>query len=156
MRRKGVTGELRIDWRELMAFKRSFTDPIPMKQEQGYAHKGIETFRGVARFTGPDTLAVADQRLKARFVLIASGARPVPLGIPGGEYVINSEQFLELAPPPPRIVLIGGGYIAAEFSHIAARAGTHVTIFQRAERMLPAFDPDLVGWLMDKFYELGI
>jgi pyruvate/2-oxoglutarate dehydrogenase complex dihydrolipoamide dehydrogenase (E3) component len=56
---KGVTGELRIDWRELMAFKRSFTDPIPMKQEQRYAQDGIDTFHGTARFTGPDALAVA-------------------------------------------------------------------------------------------------
>src|SRR5262249_17429361 len=46
--------------------------------------------------------------------------------------------------------------IAAEFSHITARAGVHVTVLQRAERMLPAFDPDLVGWLMEKFGELGI
>jgi pyruvate/2-oxoglutarate dehydrogenase complex dihydrolipoamide dehydrogenase (E3) component len=35
-------------------------------------------------------------------------------------------------------------------------AGAHVTVLQRAERMLPAFDPDLVGWLMEKFGELGI
>lgn len=156
MRGKGVTGELRINWRELMAFKRTFTDPIPVKHEQRYAQKGIDTFHGIARFTGPDTLTVADQKLEARFVLIASGAHPVPLGIPGEEHVITSDQFLELDALPPRIVLIGGGYIAAEFSNIAARAGTHVTIFQRDERMLPAFDPDLVGWLMDKFHELGI
>jgi glutathione reductase (NADPH) len=156
MRGKGVTGELRINWGELMALKRSFTDPIPMKHEQGYAQKGIDTFHGIARFTGRDTLTVADQGLEARFILIASGARPVPLGIPGEEHVITSDQFLELDALPQRIVLIGGGYIAAEFSHIAARAGTHVTIFQRAERMLPAFDPELVGWLMDKFHELGI
>jgi len=156
MRGKGVTGELRINWRELMAFKRSFTDPIPMNEEQRYVQEGIDTFHGIARFTSPDALAVADQELKARFVLIASGARPVPLGIPGEDHVITSDQFLELAALPPRIVLIGGGYIAAEFSHIAARAGAHVTIFQRAERMLPAFDPDLVGWLMDTFHELSI
>ena len=57
---------------------------------------------------------------------------------------------------PARFALVGGGYIAAEFSHLAARAGAHVTVLQRAERMLPAFDPDLVGWLMEKFGELGI
>lgn len=156
MRGKGVAGELGIDWRQLIGFKRSFTDPIPMKHEQRYAQKGIETVHGIARFTGPDTLAVADQELKARFILIASGACPIPLEMTGEEHVITSEQFLELDSLPAHIVLIGGGYIAAEFSHIAARAGAHVTIFQRAERMLPAFDPDLVSWLMDKFHELGI
>jgi glutathione reductase (NADPH) len=156
MRRHGVAGELTVDWRELMAFKRTFTDPIPIKQEQRYADKGIDGFHGMARFTGLDAVTVADRELKARFILIATGARPVPLRIPGEGQVITSDQFLELDALPLRLALIGGGYIAAEFSHIAARAGADVTVFQRSERMLPAFDPDLVGWLMDKFHELGI
>src|SRR5258707_65388 len=58
--------------------------------------------------------------------------------------------------PRPVIVLIGGGYIAAGFSHIAARGGAQVTVLQRADHMLPHFDPDLVGWLMVKFTELAI
>jgi glutathione reductase (NADPH) len=69
---------------------------------------------------------------------------------------VTSDRFLELDALPARFALVGGGYIAAEFSHLAARAGAHVTVLQRAERMLPAFDPDLVGWLMEKFGELGI
>jgi len=57
---------------------------------------------------------------------------------------------------PERIVMIGGGYIAAEFSHIAARAGAKVTVLQRRERILPQFDPQLVGWLTERFSEIGI
>jgi glutathione reductase (NADPH) len=89
-------------------------------------------------------------------VLIATGARPVPLGFPGAEHVITSDRFLELAELPERIVMVGGGYIAAEFSHIAGRAGAKVTVLQRADRMLTHFDPDLVGWLMEKFAEIGV
>jgi len=80
----------------------------------------------------------------------------VPLRFPGAEHVITSDQFLELAELPARIVMVGGGYIAAEFSHIAARAGAKVTVLQRADRMLTHFDPELVGWLMEKFAEIGI
>lgn len=156
MRGHGVAGEPRIDWRELMAFKRSFTDPIPHKQEEHYTKKGIDTFHGLARFTGPDAVTVEEQELKARYILIATGARPVPLRIPGEDQAITSDRFLDLDALPPHIVLVGGGYIAAEFSHLAARAGARVTVFQNAERMLPAFDPDLVGWFMEKFGELGI
>jgi glutathione reductase (NADPH) len=156
MRGYGIEGEPRVNWRELMAFKRSFTDPIPHKQEQHYIEKGIDAFHGLARFTGPDSLTVEGQELKARYVLIASGARPVPLHIPGEEHVITSDRFLELDALPNRLILVGGGYIAAEFSHLAARAGIRVTVLQRAERMLPAFDADLVGWLMAKYHELGI
>src|SRR5215468_5671300 len=156
MQGHGVAGELRIEWRELMAFKRTFTDPVPHRVEERLIDIGIETFHGRARFTGKDSLAVGDRELKARYVLLASGAEPVPLGILGEEHVMTSERFLELETLPKRIVFVGGGYIAAEFSHLTARAGSEVVVLQRAERMLPAFDPDLVGWLMAKFGELGI
>ena len=156
MRGHGVGGEARIDWRDLMMFKRSFTDAVPRNRERDFAENGIDAFRGLARFTSRDVVAVGGLELKARYILIAAGARPVPLNIPGQEHAVTSEGFLDLDRLPPRLVLVGGGYIAAEFSHITARAGIHVTVLQRAEQMLPAFDPDLVGWLMEKFGELGI
>src|SRR5216683_2371159 len=143
MQGRGVTGELRISWPELIAFKRTFTDPVPQKQEAHYAARGIDVFHGLARFTGSDAVSVAGQELKAGHILIATGARPVPLRLPGAEHIITSDRFLELESLPRRIVLIGGGYIAAEFSHIAARAGAQVTVLQRGDRMLPHFEPDL-------------
>jgi glutathione reductase (NADPH) len=152
----GVEGALAIDWPGLMAFKRTFTDPIPAKQEQRYTELGVDAFHGLARFAGPDAIEVDGRAFQARHVLIATGARPVPLGIPGEELVSTSDDFLELPALPRRIALIGGGYVAAEFSHLAARAGAEVTILQRAPRLLPNFDPDLVGWLMPRFEELGI
>jgi glutathione reductase (NADPH) len=99
---------------------------------------------------------VEGRALKGRNIVIAAGARPVSLGFPGADQAITSDAFMELEDLPKRIVMVGGGYIAAEFSHIAARAGAKVTVLQRAERMLTRFDPDLVGWLMEKFLEIGI
>jgi glutathione reductase (NADPH) len=153
---RGVVGDLRIDWKELIAFKRTFTDPVPKKREESFAKQGIDAFHGVARFDGPDTVIVEDRALKGRNIVIAAGARPVPLGFPGAEHAITSDAFMELEQLPKRIVMIGGGYIAAEFSHIASRAGAHVTVLQRAARMLPKFDADLMGWLMGKFQDIGI
>ncbi|NGO53601.1 FAD-dependent oxidoreductase [Allomesorhizobium camelthorni] len=156
MRGKGIAGAPHIDWPELMAFKRSFTDPVPENHEKSYADKGIATFHGQARFIGPNSVDVEGAELEARRFLIATGAKPKALGIPGEEHLITSEGFLSLEALPPRIVLVGGGYIAAEFSHIAARVGAQVTVLQRGERMLKHFDPDLVGWLMEKFRAVGI
>src|ERR1700741_3190143 len=47
MQGRGVTGELRISWPELIAFKRTFTDPVPQKQEAHYAARGIDVFHGL-------------------------------------------------------------------------------------------------------------
>lgn len=156
MHGKGVIGASNIDWPELIAFKRRFTDPVPSKQEHGYSAQGIAIFHGQARFRGRNSVDVAGETLDARHILIATGATPVTLGIPGEEHLITNEEFLALETLPERIVLVGGGYIAAEFSNIAARAGARVTVLQRGERMLTRFDPDLVGWLMEKFQTVGI
>src|SRR6202040_859310 len=147
---------LRIHWKELIAFKRTFTDPVPKKREESFAKRGIDAFHGVARFGGPDTVIVEGRALKGRNFVIAAGARPVPLDFPGAEHAITSDAFMELEDLPERIVMVGGGYIAAEFSHIAARAGAKGTALQRAERMLTRFDAELVGWLMEKYLEIGI
>src|SRR5262245_50288813 len=156
MHGRGVAGDARIDWSELIAFKRTFTDPVPKKQEEAFSRQGIDAFHGVAHFTAPDSVSVNGRALQGRHILIASGARPAPLHFPGAEHAITSDAFMELEHLPERIVMVGGGYIAAEFSHIAARAGAKVTVLQRDERMLTKFDADLVGWLMEKFLEIGI
>lgn len=156
MRGYGVTGDPQLEWAGLMRFKRGFTDPIPAQREQRFREKGIDAYHGRARFTGPRTVQVDGDTLVAENVLIAAGAAPARLHIPGEEHLIDNERFMELDALPEKIVLVGGGYIAAEFSHIAARAGAKVTILQHGERMLKGFDPDLVGWLMDAFHELGI
>ncbi|WP_309612206.1 NAD(P)/FAD-dependent oxidoreductase [Sphingomonas sp.] len=156
MHSHGISGALRIEWPALMAFKQSFTDPIPARQAKHYADLGVDAFQGLARFTAPDRIAVNECVLVGRNILIATGASPVPLGIAGEDLVSTSDDFLEAKSLPRRIVLIGGGYIAAEFSHLAARAGSQVTILQRGTRLLPPFDGDVVGWLMPSFDALGI
>lgn len=157
MQGNGVTGDVHVDWHQLMAFKRTFTDPVPEKMAQRYQDKDIDTFHGKARFLSEKTLQVAEASvLEGKHFLIASGAEPVKLHIPGEEHLIDNEGFLTLNTLPKRIALVGGGFIAAEFSHVAARAGAQVTILQHGQHMLKAFDPDLVGWLMDSFEALGI
>lgn len=156
MQGKGVVGNTTIDWPGLMAFKRTFTDPVPENHLQRYADKGIDTYHGQARFLGRNQLSVDQQPLSFRHVLLACGAEPVPLNIPGEQHLATNEGFLAMEQLPRRIVLVGGGYIAAEFSHIAARAGSNVVILQQGDRLLKGFDPDLVGWLTEKFAALGI
>lgn len=156
MKDRGVAGDTRLEWPGLMAFKRSFTDPVPENREKAFADRGIDTFHGHARFTSPNALDIEGLAIEADHILIASGAEAVPLGITGEEHLVTNEDFLALETLPSRIALIGGGYIASEFSHIASRTGARVTIFQNGDRMLNQFDPDLVSWLMDKFEALGI
>lgn len=157
MRTRGIGGgEPAIAWNELIRFKRSFTEPVPAMKEESFTSHGIDVYHGRARFRGPNSVEVGGDLLKGRFILIAVGAVPMRLGIPGEQQIITSTEFLELDSLPERIVLLGGGFIAAEFAHIAARAGAQVTVLEQMERLLAPFDPDVVGWLMEKFRESGI
>jgi glutathione reductase (NADPH) len=157
MKGKGIRPEdIRIDWQELMRFKRSFTEPVPKNQEEGFAKAGIVAFHGRARFVGPSSIQVNDNVLEGRYVVIAAGQKPADLKISGTEHLTTSEQFLELDELPKRILFIGGGYIAFEFAHVAVRAGAQVTITHRGPRPLPRFDPDLVDQLVKSSLELGV
>jgi glutathione reductase (NADPH) len=149
-------GALAIDWPELIRFKRSLIDATSERTEQSWAKIGVEQFHGRARFVGPTTLAVGDDRLTGRRILIAAGAMPVPLKFPGAERLTTSEEFLDLDRVPPRLVFVGGGYISFEFAHVAVRAGARVTILHRGVRPLEGFDPDLVDLLVRRTREVGI
>ncbi len=149
-------GAIAIDWSDLMAFKRTFTDPVPAASEGRFLEQGIDAYHGSARFTGPLAVEVGDQALQARHVVIATGARPAPLEIPGEALLTTSDDFLELDSLPAEIVFVGGGYISFEFAHVAARAGAKVTILHRGKRPLEGFDPDLVDMLCHRTRSLGI
>jgi len=156
MKGRGVRADdARIEWLELMQFKRAFTDPVPKSQERSFAEAGIAPFHGRARFVERTAVQVGDDVLEGRYVVVATGAMPRKLGIPGEQYITTSDQFLELEKLPRRVLFIGGGYISFEFGHIALRAGAEVTILHRGERPLEKFDPDLVDQLLNKTRRLG-
>ncbi len=156
MRENGISNEIDINWPELMKFKRTFTDPVPESRGRGFSGAGIDAFNGIAKFTGKNTLKIGDETITGNHILIATGAKPRKLNIPGEEYVSLSEQFLEMDNLPESMTFIGGGYISFEFAHVAARAGSKVRILHRSDRPLKKFDPDLVDAIIKASQEMGI
>ncbi|KGF71069.1 regulatory protein [Hoeflea sp. BAL378] len=154
---KGLEAQTSVDWQDMMAFKRSFTDAMPMRIETGLEKAGVATLHGDPRFTAPDTIEMNGESLRARHFHIATGARPMTLNIPGEELLMTSTDFLDLPERPDMVVFVGGGFIAMEFAHIAKRAGaSEVTVLEMAERPLGNFDPDLVAILVEATAELGV
>ena len=155
MQGHGVAGESYIDWPVLMRFKRSFTDAVPERHEQAFHKSGVETLHGHARFVTADRLIVGNRELDVKHVVIATGARPRPLGIPGEEHVSTSTDFLELDALPARIAFIGAGYISFEFAHLVQRAGAQAVVLGRGTP-LGQFDQDLVATLIEHSRHVGI
>jgi glutathione reductase (NADPH) len=164
---KGIIGstEIHIKWSDLIHFKRTFTEPFPEHRENGYINAGINVFHGHAKFIGRNKIQVEENNnkkttiLNGRYILIATGAKPMNLNIPGSENIITSDGFLEFSEDhlPDKIVFVGGGYISFEFAHIAARAGVKkIIILHRGKQPLEHFDTDLVNQLVKRSQDIGI
>jgi glutathione reductase (NADPH) len=153
---KGIQSRTQIDWAGLIRFKRTFTDPIPEEMERRLAEFGVDIFHGSAHFSGPRTLRVGKATLEAKNIVIAAGATPQKLNIPGEEHVALSRHFLEMEELPGSMVFIGDGYISFEFAHMAARAGSRVTVLHRSGKPLKHFDPDLVRMLVEESRRIGV
>ena len=153
---KGIGNPATYSWKELMQFKESFTEPVPAKKDEELKNAGIATFHGRAQFISSNSLKVNDEVLQAEKFVIANGARPRRLSIPGEDLLIDSTQFLELQDLPDDILFVGGGYIAFEFANIVARFGIKATIVHRGELPLENFDTDLVTMLIKAAEKYGI
>ncbi|MEQ8685966.1 MAG: NAD(P)/FAD-dependent oxidoreductase [Imperialibacter sp.] len=152
----GIQGDIFINWQDLMAYKNDFVAKIPKGVEKGYEKAGVDMYHGAASFESENTVRIGKDLLEADKIVIATGARPVTLDIPGGDLPIDSTDFLNLEELPKEITFIGGGYIAMEFAHLAARAGSKVTIIHRGKTPLENFEADIVKHLVNATEELGI
>jgi glutathione reductase (NADPH) len=153
---KGITSPAAASWKDLMEFKKTFTEPVPGKRENTYKNAGIATYHGSAHFISENTLQVNENILQAQKFVIATGAKPGKLDIPGEELLIDSSAFLELKELPGDILFVGGGYIAFEFAHIVSSFGVKATIIHNGELPLENFDAGLVKLLVKESEAAGI
>ena len=153
---KGIDKVPSINWKDIMGFKQAFVDEMPRKIEKGYEKNGIDTFHNSAKFISENTLIVGEELIQGDKIVIASGSKPKVLDFEGGQLAQTSTDFLNLKELPKSLLFIGGGYIAFEFAHIAARSGVEVTIVHRGQRPLQNFDQDIVKHLVDATRNLGI
>ncbi len=105
------------------------------------ANPNLDWYRGHARFVGERTLRIGDDEIRGDKVFIAAGARPYVPPIKGLADVpyITSTEALRLDQFPKKMVVIGGGYIAAELAYYFGALGTEIHMFVRS-RMLKGED----------------
>jgi len=155
----GISSPAGANWRQLRNEKNRFTARVPSGTVDGLKKAGIDFIRGRARLTGRRSIAVDGRQLTARFIVLATGAVPMPLPVEGAQFMITSSEFMELDRLPGRIVFIGGGFISFEFAHFAVRLGptdTRCTILEAAPSPLTAFDEEMVALLTEASVPEGI
>ena len=102
---------------------------------------GVTVFKKRATITGPHEITLDDGTvLTARYILIATGARPRIPDCEGAELGITSNEAFHLDELPKRVIIAGGGYIANEFAGIFNEFGSRVTIVNRGDKLLRGYD----------------
>jgi pyruvate/2-oxoglutarate dehydrogenase complex dihydrolipoamide dehydrogenase (E3) component len=103
---------------------------------------GIAFYAGGARFAGPDTIGVGNQRLSGGRFLVCTGAHAVRPRLPGLEDIayLTYEDVFRLDRLPPRLVVLGTGPVGVELAQAFGRLGSHVTIVGRSGHLLRQAD----------------
>lgn len=109
-------------------------------------------FKDVGEFISDYTMKVGSHTIQADKIFIVSGAKAAIPKIKGIENVdyLTSDTILELEKPPKSMVIIGGGYISAEYSHFFSSIGTKITIVQRSSRLVPEEEPEISDLLREE------
>ena len=143
----------RADWKAMRDRIFGRVDPISAGGEQWRAGAdNLTLYREHARFVAPKTLQVGDEQLTADRFVIAAGSRAILPQIPGIQNVAvhTSDTVMRIDELPQSMIILGGGFISAEFAHIFSALGVDVTIVMRSHRMLRHEDDDI----SDRFTEL--
>jgi mycothione reductase len=155
----GVHGRVEfVDWPEMRDRIFARVDEIESSGRafrEGPKWPNTTVYAGTGRFTGRKAMTVwrsdgGTAEITADRFVIAAGGRPVIPDIPGLDEddigqgpVHTSDTIMRIEELPRRLLIVGGGYIAAEFAHIFASFGTKVTQVVRGSRLLRHHDTDI-------------
>ncbi|RUQ20467.1 MULTISPECIES: mycothione reductase [Kocuria] len=144
----GVTMERQqVRWREIRDRIFGRIDAISESgKEYREGLENVDLYSEYATFQDPHTLVTASgQRVRGRHVVIAAGSRAVRPNIPGIDLpgVHTSDTIMRIEELPKRVVIVGGGFIAAEFAGIFSGLGSEVIQANRSERVLREHDADV-------------
>jgi len=143
----GVTVNVdKIDYPKIMKRMRDRVDGMSGGQAEWMESKeNVDLYKGTGFFVGEYILEVNGEKLTAPNIIIATGSRPfIPniKGLDNVEYLTN-DGVLHLMEQPKSMLIVGGGYVAAEFGHFFSTVGTDVTIIGRNPYLVKNEDADV-------------
>jgi dihydrolipoamide dehydrogenase len=120
--------------------------------------KGIDFLNAEAQVISGQDIKVGNQAIKTKFILIATGSKPLELGNLkfDGKKVISSDEILNLKEIPETLLVIGGGVIGCEFANLFSILGSRVSIIEMTPQLLPGTDKEIAKKLETIFKKKGI
>jgi glutathione reductase (NADPH) len=153
-----TVGERHFDWQRLRSNIAAELSRLETAYTAGLSQAGVSILydhasledRGIVRLSG------SGERVRARHILIATGARPASEGLPGAELASSSDTFFDWPSQPARVLVQGAGYIALELGCLLQRLGSQVTLVMRGSTVLRGFDNGLREHLHQAMLDTGM
>lgn len=136
----------KIDFGRVMERMRTLIYSDINRIRDGLSHsRNIDYYNGIAEFVAPYTLKVGDDTITAKTIFLCTGSKPKTPPIKGLEEsgYYTSDTILKITQLPESIVIVGGGYIAAEYGHFFSAMGSRVTVIGRNPQFLPREEPEV-------------
>lgn len=147
-------GDVSVDMRRIVERK----DEIVTQLREAVAAvvKEVELRLGRARFLSANEVEVEGETFSAPKIIVATGASPALLPVPGAELCDTSDTLLDETRLPYSMAIIGGGVIGMEFASIFAAFGCEVTVIEYCKEILPGFDRDIAKRLRSSMAKRGV
>jgi glutathione reductase (NADPH) len=132
-----------MDWPAFRAALEAELDRLESAYRATLLRAGVTIHDARATLVDPHTVELSSgETLRAKHILIATGAHPMVPDVPGAELAVTSNEMFHLAELPKRALVVGGGYIGCEFAGILNGLGVQTTQYYRGAQILRGFDDE--------------
>jgi len=150
--------EPEVDWQAMHDHIHSVIAAIePNDSQSRFESFGVNVIRAAGRFEDERTLVAGDQRIRARYFVLATGSSAFVPPIDGLDQVdyFTNENIFDNAEPVKHLIVIGGGPIGMELAQAHRRLGANVTVMEMA-RLLVKDDPELTRVVIQRLQDEGL
>ena len=142
------TTDLNFDFATLRRNREAYIDRARSSYDGSFKRNGVDLIEGHAEFVDSHTVIVNGELIRAKHIVIATGAHPSIPNIPGAELGGSSDDVFAWEELPESVAILGAGYIAVELAGVLHTFGVKTDLFVRRDRPLRGFDSYIVEGLV--------
>ena len=151
-----TSSDVQFDFAKLRQNREAYIDRARSSYDGSFKRNGVDLIEGRAHFVDSNTVSVNGELIRAKHIVIATGARPSIPTIPGAELGGSSDDVFAWEQLPESVAILGAGYIAVELAGVLHALGVKTDLFVRRDRPLRTFDSYIVEGLVNEMEKTGL
>ena len=151
-----TSSDVQFDFAKLRQNREAYIDRARSSYDGSFKRNGVDLIEGRAHFVDSHTVSVNGELIRAKHIVIATGAHPNIPTIPGAELGGSSDDVFAWEQLPESVAILGAGYIAVELAGVLHALGVKTDLFVRRDRPLRGFDSYIVEGLVNEMEKTGL